>query len=180
MRAVYLSSPVLVYADGELLQSSGNFEFDNNVMYLGDYQVGEHVEIVVESAGGTALTGCQLEAQTLNANVAKNALSSLGSHTLNAEVGAGGSIEGTINLDEDEKLLLTIPAESGWAARVDGVEVEVKDLNGLVMLEVPSGEHVISLTYETPGLKIGAVLSLAGIAFAIVWSIFMGMRRQAK
>lgn len=180
MRTVYLSSPVLVYADGELLQSSGNFEFDNNVMYLGDYQVGEYVEIVLEPTGGTALTGCQLEAQTLNVGVAKNALSSLGRHALNAEVGTGGSIEGTVNLDEDEKLLLTIPVESGWTARVDGAEVEVEDLNGLIALEVPSGEHAISLTYETPGLKTGAVLSLAGIAFAITWSIFMGMRHQAK
>ena len=68
------------------------------------------------------------------------------------------------NLDEDEMVLTTIPAEDGWQLLIDGqpADYEVYQ-NALIAFEVPSGSHTAELEFTSPGLKKGALVSCAGI-----------------
>lgn len=73
-------------------------------------------------------------------------------------------INGTINLDKEKLLVLTIPYSKGWTAYVDGKEYETEKVNYMytgIFLE--EGEHEIRLSYCTPGIKAGAVVSLIGV-----------------
>jgi hypothetical protein len=55
----------------------------------------------------------------------------------------------------------------GYTATVDGAKVDVRDgAAGLITVPVPPGEHVLELNFETPGLRLGAVV--LGIATIIV------------
>ena len=95
----------------------------------------------------------------------------LGEETLeNIEFGIN-EFSGEIRLSRDKALVLSIPYSKGFTAYVDGEKTELKRANLMYMaLELPAGEHRITLSYQTPGLKIGALLSALGLmAFAGIW-----------
>lgn len=80
-----------------------------------------------------------------------------------------GRIQGTVDLKAGQKLMLTIPAEDGWAATVDGKPAQIQSVNGLICIDAGAGQHTVNLVYRTPGLKTGAMVSAAGIIVAGVW-----------
>lgn len=68
------------------------------------------------------------------------------------------------NVESDEMVLTTIPAEDGWQLYIDGAPAEYKVYqNALIAFEVPSGSHVAELEFTSPGLKKGALVSCAGL-----------------
>ena len=79
-----------------------------------------------------------------------------------------GRIEGMCAVPVGKKLLLGIPATSGWSAKVDGEPAEIESLSGLILLDTGEGEHEIALSYSTPGLSAGIAVSVASLlAFAL-------------
>jgi hypothetical protein len=57
---------------------------------------------------------------------------------------------------------------SGWSAFVDGVPGRVMPANyAMRAVEVPAGRHSIELRYETPGLRLGALVSAGALAVAL-------------
>lgn len=88
-------------------------------------------------------------------------------------------ITGTINLDENKLLTLTIPYSDGWTAYVDGKEYKTEKVNYMytgIFLE--KGEHKIRLSYCTPGIKAGAAISLLG--FLTLLFIFLFDRYKMR
>lgn len=77
-------------------------------------------------------------------------------------------IKGTIDLEENKILCLSVPFSDGWTAYVDGKETKLYQANTMYMaLPLTAGEHDIKLVYTTPYLKAGICLSALGIvAFA--------------
>lgn len=72
-------------------------------------------------------------------------------------------VTGTITVDQNKFLCLTIPYSQGWKAYVDGKEVTLYQANTMYMgIDLVKGEHQIELRYTTPGLKVGIVCSLVG------------------
>lgn len=62
----------------------------------------------------------------------------------------------------------SVPCEDGWTAMVNGKPVDIEKVDvGFMAVPVEAGENVIEFSYETPGLKMGAVLSLAGVLLLI-------------
>ena len=56
----------------------------------------------------------------------------------------------------------------GWTARVDGRPATLKIVNGATMgVEVGEGDHRVEFAFSDPGLKVGLMLSLAGVLLAI-------------
>ena len=73
-------------------------------------------------------------------------------------------LSGSISLDKDKFMLLSIPYSEGFKAFVDGKEVEILKANGDYMaLELGAGNHEIELLYQTPFLKVGAVVSVVSM-----------------
>lgn len=110
---------------------------------------------------------------------AVSALDELGAHTLDATFSAGGTITGTATVGEGQKLLITVPLEAGWTATVDGREVELEDVDGLIAVPMEAGTHEVALEYHTPGLIPGAIISAAGCALAGAWAAVAARRRGA-
>lgn len=161
--------PLQVYCDGKLMQTSRNFEFDTNIMALGTYEKGDSIEITVTAEDECDLSSIAVEAKTLLFDQALSVIDTLAEHPFDVSCIEDGHIEGAINMDEDSKLLLTVPAENGWSAQVDGEPCAIENVNGLMTISLDEGNHTVSLNYRTPGLAAGAVLSLAGIAVASAW-----------
>lgn len=94
---------------------------------------------------------------------------------------APNQVSGTIDVDDDKFLCLTIPYSEGWRATVDGEETDLLVANTVFMgLPLAKGSHEIVLTYRTPGLSAGALLSLAGCIGTVAIAIARWKARKAK
>ena len=62
-----------------------------------------------------------------------------------------------------------MPYEDGWSATVNGQEAVIEKVNvGFMAVRVPAGQtSEIRFQYETPGLKIGIVISIAALLLFI-------------
>ncbi len=81
----------------------------------------------------------------------------------------GNTIAGNIDLKEDKILYLSAPYNSGWTAVVDGKETELLCGNIMGMaLPLSAGSHDIVLRYRTPGLKLGAMLTIGTLICLII------------
>ena len=91
-------------------------------------------------------------------------------------------VDGEIDVSGDRLLCLTIPYSEGWTAYVDGVKTPIEKVNVMFMgLRLTSGHHTITLRYETPGLRLGLLITCAGAALLILWAILSHIaRRRAK
>lgn len=91
-------------------------------------------------------------------------------------------IKGELSLDSDKLLCVTVPYSDGWTAYVNGEERELLCVNGMYMgIELEKGEYDIELKYNTPGFKLGAVVSVIGftVFFALLLYNFISRKRSA-
>ncbi|MDD4371333.1 MAG: YfhO family protein [Anaerostipes sp.] len=77
---------------------------------------------------------------------------------------------GNITVNKPKLLCITIPYGKGWSAKVDGKETKILKTNGMYMgVVLEKGNHKIQLHYETPGIRIGFIISMIGfILFGVV------------
>lgn len=84
-------------------------------------------------------------------------------------------VRGKIILSQTKLLVMTIPYGKGWTAYDNGHKVPIHKVNLMSSgILLHSGKHQIVMRYQTPGLKMGALISLIawlgfiGIAF-VIW-----------
>lgn len=88
-------------------------------------------------------------------------------------------ITGSISLDKEKLLCLSIPYSKGWTLYVDGKETDLLQTNVMYMgVPLTAGEHQIELRYTTPYLKIGLLLSGVGFAAFIAMLLILRVRRK--
>lgn len=75
-------------------------------------------------------------------------------------------------------MLLAIPYAKGWKAYVDGQETEILRANACYMaLRLEAGTHEIRMTYETPYLKFGTLISVVSFAAVIVCTMIQRRKK---
>lgn len=86
-------------------------------------------------------------------------------------------MSGTYHADQATGLLLSIPYDKGWKVTVDGTAVELSPAYGgsMSLIEVSAGEHEIEMTYRSPGLSIGMIVSLAS-TIALIQAMWITTR----
>lgn len=73
----------------------------------------------------------------------------------------GNHFRGVYHAKKDQILCVTIPYSKGWKATVNGNRTKIYKANGMFMgIIMKKGTQSVKLDYETPGLKIGAWISL--------------------
>ena len=73
----------------------------------------------------------------------------------------GNHFRGVYHAKKDQILCVTIPYSKGWKATVNGKCAKIYKANGMFMgIVMKKGRQNVKLDYETPGLKIGACISL--------------------
>ncbi|MCT3305605.1 YfhO family protein [Lactiplantibacillus pentosus] len=90
-------------------------------------------------------------------------------------------ITGTTTTKHATVLTTSIPYSTGWQLRVDGRLVQTQVVNkGFVGARLSAGSHRIELTYRTPGLKLGAWLSLVAGLLWLIGSVWLWVRRRPR
>jgi uncharacterized membrane protein YfhO len=75
-----------------------------------------------------------------------------------------GGFTAKITADKERLVFFSVPWEGGWSATVNGKAAEIAKVNvGFMAVKVPVGTTTIRFNYVTPGLKLGAFVSLGGV-----------------
>ena len=81
----------------------------------------------------------------------------------------GDSLEGTISVSSDKILCVSIPYLKNWEAYLDGKPTELLRVNTAFMgVEVRAGSHTVRFVYQMKWLKLGIIMSAAGLVMVLV------------
>ena len=121
----------------------------------------------------------EIEVYSLSMKNYREQIQVLGQEVLTNIGSSPNRIEGDAVLKEKGIMEFSIPYSKGWSAEVDGRKAKLQRANILYSaLELPEGEHHIALTYRTPYLKEGAMVS--GISLVVFLVIIFHYRRKEK
>lgn len=76
---------------------------------------------------------------------------------------------------EDSAVFFSIPADEGWHITIDAEPVDFTDAGGLMLINVPGGEHTIRGEYHCPLFREGCIIT--GV-FAGVYAVLCVFRRK--
>lgn len=174
------SEYVSMIIDDEFIPMEGT-RFSHNVRSFGgpSAQSTSHTISVIPGAEMTELpskTTCAIYA--LNMDVFERGVEQLRSGQFSPTTFEDGHVSGTYRAGEATGLLLSIPYDKGWNVTVDGTAVELSPAydGGMSLIEVPAGEHEIEMTYRSPGLGVGIIVS--GVAAASIAALTLIRRKR--
>lgn len=87
----------------------------------------------------------------------------------------GSRIAGNIEVKKPGYFITTIPYDENFEIRVDGLRVEAEKVNTAFLgFKIGAGEHKVWILYHAPGVKVGKMMSVAGII------LFLSLGRLKK
>ena len=90
-------------------------------------------------------------------------------------------ISGTVELEEDKLLVLSIPYQNGWTVYVDGEQADAVRTNYMYIgIPLTAGAHTIELEFAIPGVKYALVIMPGAVVLFIVLSLGSVIRRKRK
>ena len=118
--------------------------------------------------------GAPVRPSTLNKNTYYEAVEERRNYTCDTFDYDSGGFTATISLDEPGMVFFSVPFDDGWSAQVNGEDAEVKKVTyGFVGVRADAGDSTIVFTYRTPGLALGALVSLAGVLLLLLYLFIM-------
>ena len=163
------------------IRPEGNFNYEQlgACLCLG-YSEGGVKEVTLRFEAEGELQFASLEFLSAPMEDYRAAVQALSAEGWNAEFGLNRA-EGDVTLASDGILQFSIPYGRGWTVCVDGSEVELLRAGGMYMaLPLAAGTHHVALAYETPGLRTGAIVSLAALAVLLLWTFVARRVRRKK
>lgn len=150
------------------------------VLNLGELSAGEHnLTFVLNGTGTYSISGAAvyvdaqsgIEQGRANSSDAGTTSFSFSGNAINCDVNANA---------DDTYLLLTTPFSSGWTATVDDEPADILKADiAFMAIEIPEGSHTVTLTYRTPYLAEGALVSLVSLIASIILCRKIGMHTRA-
>jgi uncharacterized membrane protein YfhO len=90
-------------------------------------------------------------------------------------------LEGSVDAARAGLLLLSMPFDAGWSARLDDKEVPLMRADyGLAALPVAPGLHQLTLQYSPPGRRLGNYCALLGLLILGGFSVYRWSKTRAR
>lgn len=87
-------------------------------------------------------------------------------------------ITGSVHMDGDGVLCLSIPRVPGWTVRVDGAAAAVETANiGFMGVSLTAGDHLVELLYRPAALAPGTAVSVCALA---VYAALLALRKKIR
>lgn len=145
---------------------------DGSILYLGYLEEGEEIRLTNgdDKDDSPKIT---LDAYIMEEAVLKEALSLLSEDSLTQISYDSTHVSGEITLEEEGRLILSIPYEKGWNVVLDGEKVQPELFGGTLMaFDLQAGHHTLSMSYIPHGKYLGILISVVSIglfAGIIIW-----------
>lgn len=105
-------------------------------------------------------------------------------HGLKQQKVTNNTITGRTQAQTASVLTTSIPYSTGWHLTVDDKPTKTQVVNtGFVGAKIPAGQHKVKLQYHTPGLRLGAIISLIGLLLllvSILWQSHAWLHNQSN
>ena len=159
--------------------TTGRKDFYVNMIYRAEAL--DHIDLVLPAQGTYTFDSIEVVCQPMEAYAEQaealrtSPLTDLDIHEMGSSL-ATDRISGHIELASPQILCLQIPRTAGWTAYVDGKRAELLQADTMFSaLLLSEGSHDIELTYQTPGLRLGAVVSLGTVVLFILFLLLYGI-----
>ena len=121
----------------------------------------------------------KVEVYSLNMDALQTAYQTLNAQTYTVDTFEDTKITGHITVEKAGDLILSIPNEAGFRVSVDGKETECQTfMNSMIKIPLEEGTHEVTLQYMTPGLKMGAAVSISCLFLFILLCIWYQKREK--
>lgn len=162
---------VLVKVDDEVVVSS-RYYLTEFVSTIGNVKKGQHVTIIL--FGGAEYEECgekHFKLYSFDRDLFEQAKDKIINETLQFTGYAGNKFTGKIFSENGGILYLAFPYNDGYEIKVDGMVTDkIKLGEGFMGINIDAGEHVVTIEYNTPGMKLGIYISIIGILGFILLS----------
>ena len=134
------------------------------ILDLGYAKAGDVIKIKNSNEERVDITAYKLDMEALD-----TAYQTLDSQTMELTSFSDRRITGTIDVKKAGGLVFSIAKEDGWNVYVDGKEINPEIFaEAFISIPLEEGAHDIELCYTTPGLKMGAGISLGCVFLFLV------------
>lgn len=179
------TGPVYAYFDGNSITPSsikingldlGNyFDFSQEgIIYLGDFESGTNINLVLSSNSETKLTYNNIFFYQMDINVFQSDIDILKREQFKIEKYTDSKFKGKIQIKQDNQgVFFTVPYDEGWKIKVDNKEIQGKvAFDTFVYVPLNEGEYEIELVFEPRGLKLGTIISIfSTLCLLVLWKL---------
>lgn len=157
---------VKVYVNGNCITSSYPSQKNNGILKLGEFN-NENVEIMIILTKDIAVKSFGvfgIETETLKNSTDKLQGCDFYSH--------GRFITANINAEHESYLYMSIPYDKGLTAYINGKKTTLYKVNdSFCAIRLLPGKNSIKLEFMPPGMILGIIMLIAGIAIIILWKL---------
>lgn len=151
-----------------------------NSVILNDEQIAKYSDILQKQTP-QEMTDDELYQQFLLDVDDRNRLS------VDTFVANGDTFTSDTSFTEDKLVVFSVPFDKGWSCSVitngKHTPLEIEKVNGgFIGVRVPSGNHTLSFSYETPGLKLGLIVTIIGVLTLVSYMVlnYIVLKHRAK
>ena len=138
-------------------------------MYLGEFK---DRKVTVEITSSQSFNCSSFGVFGLDLNALKSAISQSECAALNYD---GSKISGSVQAKKGQCCFLSVPYNDGLIVKINGENVPAKRvMSDLTAFELKEGKNDVEITLIPKGFIAGLLISLAGIAAAVLYTLFIG------
>ncbi|MDD3931993.1 MAG: YfhO family protein [Eubacteriales bacterium] len=158
---------------GYVMAGETKIEFNarrSTVVDLGHIDAGIPLECTVTFEEDSPETGrFELYACAIDQEIFEQGIEIMQSRSLVVDRFENTFVSGRLDASESGVLLLTTPYDEGWSIYIDDEEQSFTSLDdGLIILPVEAGSHLVEMRYSPPWFVTGLLISLGSLAMLIV------------
>ena len=170
-----------VYVNGVKVYGFDSGTYYSTVIRLGTFTEGDDVKVTIWSEK-PKWSYLNIRFASFDNETFSNQMAQIDKSKVKADMVSDGYARFTVNdLDQDETVLTTIPAESGWKLYIDGAPAEYNVYqDAFIAFDAPSGQHTAELVFTAPGLKFGACVSCVGVVLLTAFVLIDKSRSKKK
>jgi len=157
-----------VYVNGIWIGNYFSSETTCN-LYLGNFTKGQNVTVRVVPSQAIVSTAVISE---LHMDDLQQTMETLKKNGLDVTKHANGKLTGTIQLENGQKIITSIPYDDGWSVTVNGKKAKTEKLANTFMVinaDEGSGQYTISMRYVSPGFTLGILVFVIAVLAAALY-----------
>lgn len=153
-------------------------------LFVGQFEKGEDVKVTCHSENVIPENELVYE---MDLEAYDGMMQKLNAGALKITKQKGSTIEGEIEVGQNQMIFTSIPYDEGFTVKVDGKEVELtslklkdngKDIDVFLTIMAEPGRHEIQITYMPPGLLAGLAMAVVGIVAAVLYYGFSRLKEK--